>query len=211
MPTPTAGPGEVRDTAGSLGRQSRRCRPPRRQLSRDGIFSRDTEQRRRRDRRPGRRRRYAARHRGAGLVVQRPAQRPRLRHRRRVHCAGRAPGDAIAGRRVVRGRRHARHSRHDRVVRPVRRWPDRRQDRPGYRRRRRGRPLRRATGKMGRRARHRHGQFRLQGRAGAAGRRRSRDQLQDRGRGGESDGVYGRRAASIAWSMSTSAAISPPP
>ena len=95
-------------------------------------------------------------------------------------------------RRFVRGRRHARHSRHDRVVRPVRRRTGRRPDRAGHRRRRRGRPLCRATGEMGRRARDRHGQFGLQGGAGAAGRRRSRDQLQDRGRGRQGDGVYGR-------------------
>ena len=58
----------------------------------------------------------------------------------------------LPDRRVVRGRRHARHSRHDRVVLPVLRRPDRGQDGAGHRRRRRGRPLRRATGEMGRRA-----------------------------------------------------------
>ena len=45
---------------------------------------------------------------------------------------------------------------------------------------------------MGRGARHRHCQFGLQGGAGAAGRRRSRDQLQDRGRGRQDDGFHRR-------------------
>ena len=53
-------PGRSPRAAGGIRRQSRRCRPPRRQLSRDGISARDPEQRRRRDRRPGRRRRDAA-------------------------------------------------------------------------------------------------------------------------------------------------------
>ena len=54
-------PGRSPGAAGGVRRQSRRCRPPRRQLPRDGISARDSQQRRRRDRRPGRRRRHAAR------------------------------------------------------------------------------------------------------------------------------------------------------
>ena len=53
-------PGRSPGPAGGLRRQSRRCRPPRRQLSRDGISARDPQQRRRRHHRPGRRRRHAA-------------------------------------------------------------------------------------------------------------------------------------------------------
>ena len=74
-------PGRSPGAAGGVRRQSRRCRPPRRRLSRDGISARDPQQRRRRDHRPDRRRRHAAQARPARLAVQRPAQRPRLRHR----------------------------------------------------------------------------------------------------------------------------------
>ncbi len=55
--------------AGGLRRQSRRCRPPRRQLPRDGISPRDPQQRRRRHRRSGRRRRHAAQRRPARLAL----------------------------------------------------------------------------------------------------------------------------------------------
>ena len=183
-------PGRSPRAAGGIRRQSRRCRPPRRQLSRDGISARDPQQRRRRDHRSGRRRRYALERRPAGLAVQRPAQRPRLRHRGRIHRARRTSGDAAAGRSVVRRRRHARHPRHDRVVLPVWRWTDRGTDRAGHRRRRRRRPLCRAVRQMGRRAGDRDRQFGSQGGTGAACRRRSRRQLQDRRRGCEGDGVY---------------------
>jgi hypothetical protein len=157
-------PGRSPRAAGGVRRQSGRCRPPRRQLSRDGISARDSQQRRRRHHRSGRRRRHAAQRRPARLAVQRPAQRPRLRHRGRIHRARRASGDAAAGRSVLCRGRDARHSLHDRVVQPVRRRADRGPDRAGHRRRRRGRPLRRATGEMGRRPRDRDRQLAGQGR-----------------------------------------------
>src|SRR5664280_2710214 len=52
-------PGRGSSPAGSLRRQSRRCRPPRRQLSRHGVSPCDSQQRWRRHRRSGRRRRHA--------------------------------------------------------------------------------------------------------------------------------------------------------
>ena len=174
MPTPVAGPGEVRvrlEASGvnpaDVGRRAGSYRAmefPRVIPNSDGagIIDQVGDGVTRLAGRP------------AGLAVQRPAQRPRLRHRGRIYCARRTSGDAAAGRCVVRRRRHARHPRHDRVVLPVRRWADRGPDRAGHRRRRRGRPLCGATGEMGRRARDRDRQFGAEGRAGAPRRRRSR-------------------------------------
>ena len=190
MPTPVAGPGEVRvrlEASGvnpaDVGRRAGSYRAmefPRVIPNSDGagIVDQVGDGVTRLQRRP------------AGLAVQRPAQRPRLRHRGRIYFAGRTSGDAAARRCVVRRRCDARHSRHDRVVLPVRRRTDRGPDGAGHRRRRRGRPLCRATGEMGRRARDRHRQFCDEGGTGPPGRRRSRDQLQDRGRRRKDDGLY---------------------
>jgi len=65
-------------------------------------------------------------------------------------------------------------SRHDGMVQPFRRRPDRRPDRIGNRRRRRGRALRGATGEMGWRPRHRDRQFAGQGYGSPPRRRRPR-------------------------------------
>ena len=70
------------------------------------------------------------------------------------------------------------------------RRPDRGTDGAGHRRRRRRRSLCRATCQMGRRQGDRDRQFGGQGRAGAACRRRPRHQLQDRGRRRQSDGLH---------------------
>ena len=96
----------------------------------------------------------------------------------------------LPDRSVVCRRRHARHPRHDGVVLPVLRRPDHGTDRAGHRRRRRGRALCGAARQMGRRQGDRDRQFGGQGRTGAARRRRPRHQLPDRGCRRESDGVH---------------------
>src|SRR3981189_219853 len=85
MPTPAAGRGEVRvrlEASGvnpaDVGRRAGSYRAlefPRVIPNSDGAGI------------PGRRRRHPAWRGGAGLAVQRPAQRPRLRHRGRIHYA----------------------------------------------------------------------------------------------------------------------------
>src|SRR5258705_953357 len=68
-----------------------------------------------------------------------------------------------------------------------------RSDGPGHRRRRRGRPLRGTTCKMGRRAGARDGQFIGEGRAGAPRRRRPCHRLQGRGRHARAMAFTGQR------------------
>ena len=125
MPTPVAGPGEVRirleasgvnpADVGRRGGSYRAMEYPRVIPNSDGAGIIDQV--------GDGVARLASR--AAGLAVQRPAQRPRLRHRGGIYRACRASGDAVAGPAVVRGRRHAWHSLHDRVVLPVRRRADR--------------------------------------------------------------------------------------